>query len=68
MPKKDFTQIAFDVVQRATGETADALPTPRQENSRKGGLRGGSSRMESLTPAERKALAEKAAQARWKKA
>jgi hypothetical protein len=35
---------------------------------RKGGRKGGKARMESLTPAERKQLAKKAAAARWQKA
>jgi hypothetical protein len=34
---------------------------------RRGGLKGGVSRMASLTPAERKDLARKAATARWSK-
>ena len=67
MPKKDFTQIAFSVVQRATGEVTEPLPTPRQENGRKGGLKGGATRMDSLTPEQRSELAKKAAQARWQK-
>ena len=68
MPKKDFTQIAFDVVRQATGEASrPAPPTERQVNSRKGGLKGGASRMSELTPEQRSALAAKAAKARWKK-
>lgn len=68
MPKKDFSQIAFDVVQRATGEVSKPHPlSQRQANSRKGGLKGGASRMDSLTAAERSELAKKAAAARWKK-
>jgi hypothetical protein len=34
---------------------------------KKGGLKGGKSRMDSLTPEQRKALAKKAAAARWGK-
>lgn len=44
MPKKDFTQVAFDVVQKATGEKPKPVTAPRQENSRKGGLKGGAAR------------------------
>jgi len=33
MPKKDFTQIALDVVQRATGEVP--RPEPKQEPKKK---------------------------------
>lgn len=68
MPKKDFSQIAFSVVQQATGEAPKPAPkTPRQEAGRKGGLKGGAKRMENLTDEERKELALKAANARWKK-
>jgi hypothetical protein len=35
------------------------------EIGRRGGLRGGKARAESLTPTQRKALAKKAAEARW---
>jgi len=31
MPKKDFTQVAFDVVQRATGEKATPKPAPKKQ-------------------------------------
>jgi len=34
---------------------------------RKGGLKGGRARMDSLSPQERRKLAEKAAKARWGK-
>lgn len=68
MPKKDFSQVAFDVVQQATGEKPKpAAPTPRQEASRKGGLKGGAKRMAELTEVERTELASRAAKARWQK-
>lgn len=67
MPKKDFTQVAFDVVQQATGERPKPVTTPRQENSRKGGLKGGAKRMAELSDQERSELAKKAAKARWQK-
>ena len=31
MPKKDFSQIAFDVVQRATGEAPKPAPAPKKK-------------------------------------
>jgi hypothetical protein len=31
MPKKDFTQIAFAVVQQATGETPKPKPDPKKK-------------------------------------
>lgn len=68
MPKKDFSQIAFSVVQQATGEESKPAPkTPRQEAGRKGGLKGGAKRMSELSDEERSELAKKAAEARWKK-
>lgn len=33
--RKDFTQIAFDVVQRATGETTAPAPSKKPESGRK---------------------------------
>jgi len=66
MPKKDFSQIAFDMVRRATGEAPSLAPeTERQKNSRKGGLKGGATRAASLTPEQRSEIAKKAAQSRW---
>jgi hypothetical protein len=67
MPKKDFTQIALDVVRRATGEMTAPAPSKKQESGRKGGLKGGSARSIQLTPERRRQIAVKAAAARWKK-
>lgn len=67
MPKKDFTQVAFDVFQQATGEVPKHAPSPKQEAGRKGGLKGGAKRMASMTEDERRDLAVKAASARWSK-
>ncbi len=33
--RKDFSQVAFDVVQRATGETVAPAPNKKQEIGRK---------------------------------
>jgi hypothetical protein len=65
--KKDFTQIALDVVRRATGEVTAPAPTKKQESGRKGGLKGGDARAISLTPEKRRQIALKAAATRWKK-
>jgi len=66
-PRKDFTQVAFGVVQQATGESPPAKKPlgGKKADSSKGGKRGGKSRMDSLTPEQRKELAQKAAVARW---
>lgn len=60
----DFTQIALSVVQQATGEKAKAEPTPKQKAGRKGGLKGGKTRMGSLTKDQRLELAAKGVAAR----
>lgn len=68
MPRKDFTQTAFDVFKQATREEPPPSPKPVREASRKGGLKGGPSRAVKLTPVQRSEIARVAAQARWKKA
>jgi hypothetical protein len=71
--RPDANQIAFSVVQQAIGEAPKVLPEEPKKNpaavtlGRLGGLKGGKARAESLTPAKRKAIAKKAAQARWRK-
>jgi hypothetical protein len=65
--RKDFTQVALDVVRRATGEVTAPALSKKQESGRKGGLTGGASRAASMTPEQRSEIARLAAQARWKK-
>jgi hypothetical protein len=67
MPRKDFTQIAFDVVQQATGEIVMQQESAKAKSGRKGGLKGGASRAKTLTPKQRSQIAKKAAAARWRK-
>jgi len=69
----DPNEIAFSVVQQATGQIPKIGPPPEPKKNpaavslgRLGGLKGGKARAESLTPAKRKAIAKKAALARWK--
>jgi hypothetical protein len=71
-PRKDFTQVAFGVVQRATGEAPpepeiDPKKKAAIESGRKGGQKGGASRAKKLTAEERSDIAKKAATARWSK-
>ena len=67
-PRKDFTQIAFDVVQQATGEAERKTElTGKKADSRKGGLAGGKARAEKLTAEKRSEIAKLAANVRWKK-
>jgi len=71
---KDFNQIAYEVVQKAIGEMPKEEPPDSYKNpaavtlGRLGVLKGGKARAESLTPNKRKAIAKKAAEARWKNA
>ena len=69
MPRKDFTQIAFNVVQRAIGAVTDPPIDEKKkaaiESGRKGGLKGGKARAKKLTATKRKKIAKKAAAKRW---
>lgn len=67
-PRKDFTQVAFAVMQQATGEAEPEQElTGKKADSSKGGKAGGKARAEKLTPEERAEIAKKAAATRWKK-
>lgn len=80
MPKRsskehDFAINAFRVVEQAIGEHMDGTPLPDPAEGknpaavalgRLGGKKGGKARAEKLSPAKRKAIAKKAAAARWK--
>lgn len=69
---RDPNQLAKLVTDIATGEVED---TPADEGKdpaavalgRKGGLKGGKARAESMTPEERSEAAKRAAAARWRK-
>jgi hypothetical protein len=65
--ESDFAINAFRVVQEATGQT-ELLKNPNAVAlGRLGGLKGGKARANSMTPEQRKAIAQKAAKARWSK-
>ena len=66
MPKRDFSQVAFDVVQRATGEVPKQ-PETAPKPQRKGGLAGGKARADKLSAEKRAEIAKKAAATRWQK-
>ena|GEM_PF-5297753 len=67
--RKDFSQVAFDVAQIATGDKEAQMPLKgRKANSSKGGKKGGKSRMDALTKEQRSELAKQAAEARWENA
>lgn len=67
---RDVNQLAKLIVDISTGEVQDTPTklTGKKADSSKGGLRGGKSRMEMLTPEQRKELGQKAAAVRWGKA
>lgn len=77
MPKKlprDVNARAFDIVTQATapneGTTqseSDLVSRVMRQMGRKGGLKGGKARADSMTPERRREIAAKAAAARWKK-
>jgi hypothetical protein len=73
MPKRprDPNQLAKLIVDIATGEAEDTISEakrrPEQSPRRAGGVKGGSARARSLTPATRSQIARKAARTRWDK-
>jgi hypothetical protein len=67
MPRKDINQIAFDVVQKATGEIEMLAESVKSTSGRKGGLKGGNARAQALPAKKRSEIAKKAAIARWHK-
>ncbi|MFZ0340562.1 MAG: hypothetical protein WAL45_21235 [Terracidiphilus sp.] len=73
---RDTNQLAKWIVDRSTSESPAALPSPPAPASlsaymsamgRKGGQIGGKRRMVTMTAAQRKKAAAKAAKARWSK-
>lgn len=69
---RDQNQLAKLITDIATGEVED-IPADDGKNAaavelgRKGGLKGGKARAESMTSEERSEAAKRAAQARWNK-
>jgi hypothetical protein len=73
----DFTTVARRVVEQAIGEklSGEPLDDPHAGKNpaavalgKLGGAKGGAARAAALSPAKRKAIAKKAARARWQKA
>ena len=72
----DFATVALRVVEQAIGERMDGSAIPDKDAGknpaavalgRLGGMKGGKARAEALSPRKRKAIAKKAAEARWSK-
>jgi hypothetical protein len=74
--KRDFMQVAREIVENAIGEQMDGkpLPTPPKDDRNPhavalgsmGGKKGGKARAKKLSARRRKAIAKKASAARWK--
>lgn len=74
---RDPVQLGKLIGDILTGQVEDSAPIPPPDPNkdqaavalgRKGGLKGGRARAESLTPAARKKIAQDAANRRWKQA
>jgi hypothetical protein len=69
--KRDFTQIAKDIIDRVTGNAPPEPPDKRNphavELSKLGASKGGKVRASVLSAKRRKEIAKKAAQRRWNK-
>lgn len=72
----DFTTVARRVVEQAIGEKLDGTPLDDPNAGKNpaavalgklGGAKGGAARAKALSPAKRKAIAKKAAKARWQR-
>ncbi len=69
MPKReklDVNQIAAKIIQQTTQSYSQEKNPAAVMLGRLGGLKGGRARAKSLSASKRKAIAKKAAQARWK--
>jgi len=70
---RDANQLAYQIVQEATGQAQRTAELPDTRNqaalalSRLGASKGGLARAAALSPARRRAIAKKAVQARWNK-
>jgi hypothetical protein len=70
-PLRDINTVAAAIVVEATNEAKASEPTKTKNPyavalGRLGGQKGGKARAEKLSATERSAIAQKAAQARWK--
>jgi len=72
---RDVNELASHLVKISAGEDPVGVPLPSKEQisvlmatiGRKGGKIGGKRRLETMTARERRAIAKKAAQARWQR-
>ena len=75
MPKRsrkprDLNRLATAIVQEATGEAPEEPPSDKNPHAvalgRLGGQKGGAARAKKLTPEQRREIARRAAEARWR--
>ncbi len=68
-PPKDINQLAKYILDASTGETEKIVPPKKnaaaQALSKLGASKGGKARAKNLSAKKRKAIAKKAAEARW---
>ena len=70
---RDTNQLAWQIVQEATGQAPKPAELPDTRNqaavalSKLGASKGGHARAAAMTPTKRRAVAKKAAAARWGK-
>lgn len=65
---RDPNQLGKLIVDLSVGEASESRPDDKKDPSAVAlGQKGGTARARSLTPAQRKAIAKKAARSRWKK-
>jgi hypothetical protein len=78
---RDISQLARAIVEEATGESLTGQPAPQEPTQKPihyknpaavalgklGGKKGGNARAKKLSAEERKAIAQKAARARWER-
>jgi hypothetical protein len=64
---KDPNQLAAEIVRLSTEEPPTSISQYLANIGRKGGLIGGKARADALPASKRKAIAKKAAKARWSK-
>jgi len=70
---RDANQLAWQIVQEATGQVAKVAELPDNRNqaavalAKLGAKKGGLARAQKLSPNKRKQIARKAAKARWSK-
>jgi len=70
-PRPDFSQVAFRIVQQATGNAPKESVKPKNEAalalSKLGASKGGKARAKKLSSKKRREIARKAAKSRWAK-